>query len=540
MRWGLGRRSNSGRNLTGSNRKIGSLGSLRNKLGKESDRSSPHNDDSVTASITSRVDEEDNVAEVRRSSFRRVKSSSAIMEPLGEHAREDDSFTDVATVQTEIVVPTQVKPSTMKPKRRSSFGGTAVSSSKSKNSTDAAVAETTTVPSSSADSVASGLVSLPADPTQKAVKTRRSRTRSRTSSSASASVAAAAAASVMNNSQKPASKESPAPSSPSGKVKEMVQKLEVKGSSASVTSAQVVAAEPVKPQQKTVTISDEATVASTDNFGDTPITTVTISTDKEKRRSKKMKKLRVKRSARKQDIFDSGASVATAVTGITNYDQETVVTEVSAPVVEVSKASKKSKSKKKGPRSVSFVTDPEGKIEPSVHSFENENFPELWWCDEELVETLRDCMRIVTKLRGSAGKEYIKSVNRLHHSYKKAVSEAQTTKSLQVVANFGIARGLEIHVIPKLRSMREGQVSKLMELQEGYKKKTGAMTLNDEIMELLRKEAMKSSRPCRQFAFMVAQYDTHESLKTILDECGSEESPSHQPPTEPEEEIAEA
>jgi len=176
---------------------------------------------------------------------------------------------------------------------------------------------------------------------------------------------------------------------------------------------------------------------------------------------------------------------------------------------------------------VSFALGPDGAVGRSVHNFANQNYPELWWDEDELMHTLRQCMRTVSSLRAPSGKSYVKSLNRLYHSYKKAVTEAQTSKALQSVAQYPTARGLELHVATKLRQMTQKQRQRVLELQERLRNPHlggSPTTIDENTLLLLRKEAMKHSRPCRQFAFMIAQYDTHEALKASLAPWGNEDN----------------
>jgi len=153
----------------------------------------------------------------------------------------------------------------------------------------------------------------------------------------------------------------------------------------------------------------------------------------------------------------------------------------------------------------------DGGAESTPATFE-EMKTKLWWNSEEMAQIRQECMELVKGFLDDT--EYMEAVTKLFTAYKKSVSEEEVENALEKVAQRKAVRGLEMHIVPRggllcekhrrivLTNVASATVDGLSNTGEGW--------------ILIRKESMKASRPCRQYAQKMAEHDAMEAIEATI------------------------
>jgi len=160
----------------------------------------------------------------------------------------------------------------------------------------------------------------------------------------------------------------------------------------------------------------------------------------------------------------------------------------------------------------------EGQGPEETISFE-ELKAELWWNSEEMAQIRQECMDVVKDYLDDT--EYMEAVTKLFMAYKKSVTEEEIENALEKVGKRRLVRGLEMHIVPRggllcekhrrivLTNVESATVDGLSNTGEGW--------------YLIRKESMKASRPCRQYAQKMAEHDAMEAIEATISSWAEED-----------------
>lgn len=138
--------------------------------------------------------------------------------------------------------------------------------------------------------------------------------------------------------------------------------------------------------------------------------------------------------------------------------------------------------------------------------------PTMWWNSEEMARIRQECMDVVKDYLDDT--EYMEAITKLFTAYKKSVTEEDVEAALEHISHRKPLRGLEMHLVPRggllcekhrrivLTNVASATVDGLSNTGEGW--------------TMIRKESMKASRPCRQYAQKIAEHDAMEAIEATI------------------------
>lgn len=137
---------------------------------------------------------------------------------------------------------------------------------------------------------------------------------------------------------------------------------------------------------------------------------------------------------------------------------------------------------------------------------------QLWWNSEEMAQIRQDCMELVKDFLDDT--EYMEAITKLFTAYKKSVTEEDVEKALEKVSQRRVVRGLEMHIVPRGGLLCEKH--RRIVLTNVASTTVDGLSNTGEGWVLIRKESMKASRPCRQYAQKMAEHDAMEAIEATI------------------------